>query len=161
VLGDRIGVMRDGKLLQLAPPHEIYNRPSELFVANFTGATNELAGKVVSNQGEHALIDLGDGNRIVALRLQPLEAGASARIAIRPENITLGAKSETNTFPVSILDRRYQGTQTVYDVDLLGRKLESLELGTAARFEPGTQTTAYLGPDVCWSFNDTGPSKVE
>jgi iron(III) transport system ATP-binding protein len=161
VLGDRIGVMRDGKLLQLAPPHEIYNRPAELFVANFTGATNELAGTVVSNQGAHSLIDLGDGARIVALRLQPLEPGAPARIAIRPENIAVGAKSETNTFAVSILDRRYQGTQTVYDVELLGRKVESLELGTAARFEPGTPNTAYLAPDVCWAFKDTGPSTAE
>lgn len=161
VLGDRIGVMRDGKLLQLAPPHEIYNRPAELFVANFTGATNELAGTVVSNQGAHSLIDLGNGARIVALRLQPLEPGAPARIAIRPENIAVGAKSETNTFPVSILDRRYQGTQTVYDVELLGRKVESLELGTAARFEPGTPNTVYLAPDVCWAFKDTGPSTAE
>ena len=41
VLGDRIGVMRDGKLLQMATPDEIYNRPADLFVANFTGATND------------------------------------------------------------------------------------------------------------------------
>src|SRR6187401_473862 len=40
VLGDRIGVMKDGKLLQLATPDEIYNRPADLFVANFTGASS-------------------------------------------------------------------------------------------------------------------------
>src|SRR6478736_5578287 len=40
VLGDRIGVMRNGKLLQMAPPGEIYNRPADAFVANFTGASN-------------------------------------------------------------------------------------------------------------------------
>jgi len=161
VLGDRIGVMRDGKLLQLAPPHEIYNRPADLFVANFTGATNELAGKVVSNQGEHAIIDLGNGAQIAALRLQPLEPGAAARIAIRPENVALGAKGDRNAFSVRILDRRYQGTQTVYDVELLGRKLVSLELGTAARFEPGTEQSVYLAPGVSWAFNDTGSMKSE
>src|ERR1700737_2690684 len=47
VLGDRIGVMRDGKLLQMAPPGEIYNRPADLFVASFTGASNLLAGRVL------------------------------------------------------------------------------------------------------------------
>src|ERR1700755_6715 len=36
VLGDRIGVMREGKLLQMAPPGEIYNRPADSFVAHFT-----------------------------------------------------------------------------------------------------------------------------
>src|SRR5437868_1433562 len=40
VLGDRIGVMRDGRLLQLDTPEAIYNRPADLFVAGFTGASN-------------------------------------------------------------------------------------------------------------------------
>src|SRR5882724_9474449 len=43
VLGDRIGVMRDGRLLQIGAPTEIYNRPTDLFVASFTGASNMLA----------------------------------------------------------------------------------------------------------------------
>ncbi len=50
VLGDRIGVMRDGKLLQMGTPDEIYNRPADLFVANFTGATNEITGTLARTQ---------------------------------------------------------------------------------------------------------------
>ena len=71
VLGDRIGVMRDGKLLQMGTPDEIYNRPADLFVANFTGATNELAGTLVARNGEFGVVDFGDGRRG--------EAGAAAR----------------------------------------------------------------------------------
>src|SRR6195256_4637593 len=52
VLGDRIGVMRNGKLLQMDTPDEIYNRPADPFVANFTGATNELLGTLVGRSGE-------------------------------------------------------------------------------------------------------------
>jgi hypothetical protein len=52
VLGDRIGVMRDGKLLQLASADEIYNRPVDLFVAHFTGASNLLAGRVLERNGD-------------------------------------------------------------------------------------------------------------
>src|SRR5260370_17597304 len=48
VLGDRIGVMHEGKLLQMAPPAEIYNRPADSFVANFTGASTVLLGKLLS-----------------------------------------------------------------------------------------------------------------
>ena len=50
VLGDRIGVMRDGKLLQMASADELYNRPADLFVANFTGASNLLDGRVLAAQ---------------------------------------------------------------------------------------------------------------
>jgi iron(III) transport system ATP-binding protein len=39
-VGDRVGVMRDGRLVQLSTPTELYNRPIDLFVAEFTGATN-------------------------------------------------------------------------------------------------------------------------
>src|SRR3954467_10200934 len=63
VLGDRIGVMRDGKLLQIGPPAEIYNRPADLFVANFTGATNELAGTLIERNGEFGVVDFGGGQR--------------------------------------------------------------------------------------------------
>ena len=50
VLGDRIGVMRDGKLLQMASADELYNRPADLFVANFTGSSNLLEGRVLAAQ---------------------------------------------------------------------------------------------------------------
>jgi len=45
VLANRIGVMRDGKLLQMGSPDEIYNRPADLFVAISLGGTNEIAAR--------------------------------------------------------------------------------------------------------------------
>src|SRR5579859_6722112 len=66
VLGDRIGVMRNGKLLQMGTPDEIYNRPAHLFVANFTGASNELAGTLVELNGTYGTVDLGEGQRAEA-----------------------------------------------------------------------------------------------
>ena len=134
VLGDRIGVMRDGKLLQIGSPDEIYNRPADLFVANFTGATNELAGTLIERNGEFGVVDFGDGQRGEAALLHALEVGDKVRIALRPENIEHGQEGRRATAsPRASLDRRYQGTQTVYDIDLFGRRLEALELGTAAR----------------------------
>src|SRR2546428_13901931 len=50
-LGDRIGVMRDRKLLQMGTPEQIYNRAAAPFGANFTGATDELAGKPIGRNG--------------------------------------------------------------------------------------------------------------
>ena len=161
VLGDRIGVMRDGKLLQLAPPDTIYNAPAELFVANFTGATNELAGRLASRNGDSGVVDLGEGKTIVARLLHDLKPGDAARIAIRPENIALGRKDDLNAFTTRVLDRRYQGTQTVYEIDLLGRRLDVLELGTAARHQVGVDTPLSLPPAGCWAYRDTGASTDE
>src|SRR5258708_17303638 len=47
VLGDRIGVLRDGQPLPIGTPDEIHNRPPHLFVAHFTRATNDLAGTLI------------------------------------------------------------------------------------------------------------------
>jgi iron(III) transport system ATP-binding protein len=161
VLGDRIGVMRDGLLLQMGTPDAIYNRPADLFVANFTGATNELTGTLVGRNGEFGVVDYGDGRRGEAALLQALNPGEKVRIALRPENIAIGGQQGANIFPARVVDRRYQGTQTVYDIDLFGRRLEALELGTAARHQVGAETSVSLPREGCWAYRDTGPSSYE
>ena len=161
MLGDRIGVMRDGKLLQMGTPDQIYNRPADLFVANFTGATNELAGTLVGRNGEFGVIDFGEGRRGEAALLHALNPGDKVRIALRPENIGIGRQDGANIFPARVLDRRYQGTQTVYDIDLFGRRLEVLELGTAARHQVGVETSVALPREGCWAYRDTGPSSYD
>jgi iron(III) transport system ATP-binding protein len=162
VLGDRIGVMRDGKLLQIGTPDEIYNRPADLFVANFTGATNELAGTLVARNGTFGTVDFGDGRRAeAALLQQQLAPGDKVRIALRPENIAIGKQGGTNAFTANVVDRRYQGTQTIYDIELFGHRLEALELGTAARHAIGAETPVCLPKEACWAFRDGGPSSYE
>ena len=156
VLGDRIGVMRDGKLLQIGTPDQIYNRPADLFVANFTGATNELTGTLVERNGEFGVVDFGGGQRGEAALLQPLNPGDKVRIALRPENIGIGGRDRANLFPARVVDRRYQGTQTAYDIDLFGRRLEVLELGTAVRHEVGATAPVTLPREALWAFRDTG-----
>jgi iron(III) transport system ATP-binding protein len=126
VLGDRIGVMREGKLLQMAPPPEIYNRPADSFLANVTGASNVLLGKVLSRSGERATIDLGAAGRIDAWTPQPLSAGDRARVALRAENVRLGERGPANAFSGRVVERRYQGMQTVYDVELGARHVLGL-----------------------------------
>jgi iron(III) transport system ATP-binding protein len=162
VLGDRIGVMRDGKLLQIGTPDQIYNRPADLFVANFTGATNELPGTLVQCNGEFGVVDFGGGRRAEAALLHPLASGEKVRIALRPENIAIGQgigqANGANSFTARVVDRRYQGTQTVYDIELFGHRLEVLELGTAARHQVGVDTPIFLPREACWAYRDSGPS---
>jgi iron(III) transport system ATP-binding protein len=161
VLGDRIGVMRDGKLLQMDTPDAIYNRPADLFVANFTGATNELTGTLVERNGQFGLVDFGEGRRGEAAMLHACGPNDKVRIALRPENIGIGRPDGGNTFPAKILDRRYQGTQTAYGIELFGRRLEAIELGTAARHQVGIETPVSLPRESLWAYRDTGPSNYE
>src|SRR6188472_102027 len=157
VLGDRIGVMRDGKLLQIGTPDQIYNRPADLFVANFTGATNELTGTLIARNGEFGTVDFGEGRRGEVALLHSLGPDEKVRIALRPENISIGQKNGANTFSARVLDRRYQGTQTAYGIELFGCRLEVVELGTAARHQVGVDTQVSLPKESCWAYRDSGP----
>jgi len=143
-------LMRDGKLLQMGSPDEIYNRPADLFVANFTGATNEISGTLIERNGTSGLVEVGSGQRIEVALLHAIATGEKIRIALRPENIALGKCDGSNAFNARVLDRRYQGTQTVYDIDLFGHRLEVLELGTAARHQVGVETPVSLPREGCW-----------
>src|SRR2546430_1171634 len=90
VLGDRIGVMRDGKLLQIGSPDEIYNRPADIFIANFTGASNALSGRLLDRNGEFGTVEIRGGDRLTAWLPPGVAAGNDVQVALRPENIRLG-----------------------------------------------------------------------
>ncbi|MGZ5840584.1 MAG: ABC transporter ATP-binding protein [Xanthobacteraceae bacterium] len=158
VLGDRIGVMRDGKLLQMGTPDEIYNRPADLFVANFTGATNEITGTLIERKGPFGVIDVGGGQHVETALLHEMKPGEKARIVFRPENISIGEYAGGNAFRGRVLDRRYQGTQTIYDIELFGQHLELLELGTAARHNVGADAPITLPRGALWAYRDQGPT---
>ena len=158
VLGDRIGVMRKGKLLQMASAEELYNRPADLFVANFTGASNQVTGRVVARNGAIATIMTEGGNVHATLPIAVAD-GAAVDIAMRPENIQMGvpAESHGNSFPARIEGARYLGTQTVYDMRMLGGTVQAVELGTAPRHPVGAEILVSIPPDQCWAY-PTGSS---
>src|SRR5271168_2366758 len=86
VLGDRIGVMRDGKLLQLASPDELYNRPADLFVAGFTGASNVIAGRLVSRDTGFGIVAVGSDQQLTVRLAGDTPPGSAVRVALRPDN---------------------------------------------------------------------------
>ena len=153
-LGARIGVMKDGKLLQLGSADEIYNRPAELFVANFTGATNELTGTLIRREGSSGIVDLGNQNMINVTLVHQLRSGDKVRIALRPENVGLGRHDVSNAFPARIDQVRYLGTQTVYDIAIHNMRIEALELGTAVRYAAGSEIMVSLPASALWTYRD-------
>ena len=89
-LSDRVAVMRDGHVLQVGPPKELYERPRTRFVADFVGTNNLVPGEVQGGGGR-------GGDLVVSTALGPLRAVASGAVsgrcvlAVRPENVALGA----------------------------------------------------------------------
>ncbi len=82
-IADRVGVMRSGRLEQIAAPAEMYDRPSTAFVAEFVGLTNPMAGNVSSGS-----IEILGG---VVKTLPGSITSGSGIALIRPENIDVVA----------------------------------------------------------------------
>ena len=153
VLGDRIGVMRDGKLLQMDTPQTIYNRPADLFVAGFTGASNRIDGKLVALDGAFGTIETPSGHQLRALLPSGASIGAPVQLALRPDNLVFNPPGEgPNRFTAKVLSQRYQGVQTLYELELFGAGIEVLEVGSAAHYSVGSDVTVALPPETCWAY---------
>jgi len=162
VLGDRIGVMQDGKLVQMSAPVELYNRPENLFVANFTGVSNFLKGEIAGSEGSVRLRN-GTMLRIGEPSGRP---GDAVIVAVRPENISLHpdgqAADAVNAFPARVVEGHFQGTQTIYVLETLGARLEAVELGTVPRFSAGDAIRVVVPPKLSWVFpENVGNATVE
>jgi ABC-type Fe3+/spermidine/putrescine transport system ATPase subunit len=117
-LSDRVAVMRDGHILQVAAPKELYERPASRFVADFVGTNNFLAGTCRGAEGETLVVETPLGP-VRARRRDGLAAGARCVLAIRPENIALG-RADDNTFTGRVVLASYLGNTLRYDVEVSG-----------------------------------------
>ena len=93
-MSDRIAVMNGGVVEQLATPRELYQRPASAFVAGFIGTSNLIELRVDRRDDGLLVMDLGEGQRILAVA-PGRGAGAGgdrATITVRPEWIKLGER---------------------------------------------------------------------
>ena len=85
-LGDRVGVMMDGRLLQLDSPAQVFRAPVSEAVARFVGVESILDCRVAAFDGEIAVLEVG-GRRVEVA--QPAAPGETVRLCLRPEDVTL------------------------------------------------------------------------
>ena len=116
-MSERIGVMSEGRLLQVGTPREIYERPASRFVADFIGRTNLLEATVESA----ATVRLADGSRIEADTSDTaLPAGSQVAVSLRPERARLQPRGEASPEGASlhgqVRDITYLGHAVVYAV---------------------------------------------
>jgi len=125
-MSDRIGVMHEGRLLQVGTPQEIYERPTSRFVAGFIGEINLLFATVV----DHASVRLAGGRLVAAAT--GVAAGSEVTVALRPERLELYGLGEVvpatlNAVRGRVTRRVYFGDVFFYDVDTTDGVIEVKE----------------------------------
>jgi ABC-type Fe3+/spermidine/putrescine transport system ATPase subunit len=102
---DRLAVMDLGRIVQSGPPYEVYNRPSDAFVARFLGPANLLQAQVEGTDARGELIVRTPFGRLIGQSSAgALAHGTPVTIAIRPEALTIGPNvpSGSNRFMATV-----------------------------------------------------------
>ena len=141
-IADRVGVMREGHLEQLAPPTEVYSRPATSFVAEFVGLTNRLVGDVRAGQltVRGCMLPLVDQHtpdgQVVAL--------------VRPEAVTMASHDAPESGPLvgTVIAVTFLGATSRVTVDLGDATiLAQLSTADASALPAGSRVALTIRPD--------------
>ena len=128
VMSDRIAVMFEGEIAQLADPETLYRRPTSKKVADFIGTMNFVPATVLSETGGQVEVEAkGLGRVTLDAAIQPPARGESPGVGLRPETLTLlyddqkPMERETEGVIDEVI---YFGDMTYYDVYLGGTDVE-------------------------------------
>ena len=124
-LSDRIVVFNKGMVQQIGTPRELYERPANLFVADFMGLVNKLPAAMVGNNGDRAQVRIGE--QVIEARMsETVDASGDVNVAIRPEAILLGrpdAAAASNALKGTVIESAFLGNIVEHHIDVGGNLL--------------------------------------
>jgi putrescine transport system ATP-binding protein len=162
-MADRIGVMHDGRLEQVATPRQLYEAPVSRRVAEFVGSVNILEGSIVGNDAGRLSVATSQAGTLVAAAPRLLPDGDRVCVAIRPEKLRLsrrgpaadpGAAVPINRLDAVVTAVSYLGGLSTYQVTLDSGVVLRAALANTARLEldeysAGQHVVAWFSPDDC------------
>ncbi|KAB0680404.1 ABC transporter ATP-binding protein [Aureimonas leprariae] len=121
VMADRIALMREGKIAQIAIPAVIYEAPASRYVADFIGNVNLIDGKVDEHRDGRLRI-AANGSVVEVDSALAVSPGTAVAFAVRPEKMRIGRRPpedpSRNAFEGELYDIAYLGDVTCYVVKL-------------------------------------------
>jgi ABC-type Fe3+/spermidine/putrescine transport system ATPase subunit len=146
-MSDRVAVMNEGVLEQEGPPEAVYRRPATIFVAEFVGMANRLAGKVSTRAGDGYAVRLEDGSTQEASGPEGLAEGDAVSLIVRPEDVRL----DSGGVPATVRSVSYLGPSRSVrlDTEHLGELVATVP-GSAGPVAEGDRTGVAWSPRDAW-----------
>ena len=147
-MSDRIAVMSSGELQQLGDARDIYERPRNMFVADFIGDTNLLSVTVNRVEGQSATCRLASGHQIACDAVEGIAPGAHVHMSIRPERLYLSEPGD-GYLSGTVLENIFVGTDITTIVEIspdlrLTVRTSNSDRGAQGIFAPGTAVAVHL-----------------
>jgi len=150
VISDRVAVLREGRVVQIGPPEDLFEHPRTRFVAEFVGKTNLIDAVA---DGAHSVARGGLRLRVAADGLAPR---APVVVSIRPHQIAIGpapaprADGDANVLAGTVVRASYLGEAVDYQIALDGSDVILRVTGPApARVHPGEAVTVTVPAAAC------------
>ncbi len=150
-LSSTIAVMREGKVVQIGHPREIYENPRSRFVAEFIGTSNFIWGTVAATSSESVAVETSEG-RLNLFSSAAVTVGSEVIVSIRPEAMELtvigcqGARA--NEWSGEVVTRVFLGNSVDHVVSV-GRYELRNRSDPSVSIEPGTRVFLRMDPDKC------------
>lgn len=139
-MSDKIAVMKDGGIVQVDTPENVYERPVNKFVASFLGQANFIKGTVVEQQGERYTLKMdGDQTMQFETAQKNLQLGESCTVTVRPEKIRLSPDATEKGLKGTVKFITYAGNTTIYRIDVGGHEfiVQQQNMSGTASFRTG------------------------
>ena len=150
-LSHDIAVMDRGRIVQIGPPRDIYERPRNNFVAEFVGTTNFFSGEVAGPSADPVgyIVRLASGTLTVA-GAEPLRRGDKVTLSIRPEDVEVSTEPLTgpNTAEAIVDNHMFLGFCQDLALDWGPLKIEA-RIHPSIRVEPGATVRIRIAPERC------------
>jgi spermidine/putrescine transport system ATP-binding protein len=164
-MSDRIAVMSNGKVEQVAPPREVYEEPSTTFVADFLGVSNLMEADAKGKQSD-GTCRLTVGEFEMHASHGTTDVIGPTRVVIRPERVTLEARdtSGANRIPGMIERPVYLGNSVQLLVRLAnGDLIQALiqNEGVEIPFKQGDAVTVHMPSEALRVLTDTGTAPAD
>ena len=148
-ISDRLAVMDIGVVKQVGTPEDIYNRPSDAFVANFIGQGTFIRGDVLEIHDDKLLIELEGGlGKVYAVPSDPTNVpkeGETVLVTIRPENFELGSRKDMNTFEIDVYHVSFLGSKKRVQAEVNGIKF-LVDVDPDAEVSAGSRIKVWVDP---------------
>jgi putrescine transport system ATP-binding protein len=162
-MADRIGVMNNGRLEQVATPRKLYDAPRSRWVAEFVGDVNLFEGEASSGGAGRLIVSTKDAGTIIVTAPRNPVAKLPVSVAVRPEKVKLSrhapasgvAEADSiNRLEGVVTDVGYLGGFTTYKVKLDTGAVVRSSMANTTRldldaYSPTQRVVAWFTPDDC------------
>jgi putrescine transport system ATP-binding protein len=154
IVADRIGVMDRGRLMQVAAPADIYERPNSRWVADFVGDINLFEGRIGEDRTS---VEGGAAGRLRVAAAVEAQSGTPVWVAVRPERMRIAREKPSpaveNCLAAKVVEAGYLGDLSIYQLRTAGGALAKAAVANSGSeddraFGQGESVWLTFSPDA-------------